>query len=400
MSKVFRGLALLALVMLAGCDELKDLTQNTETETEGAPAVVNARVCHIARIGSLANLSEDIWDAAPGTQTGTPETQETLDPALPHSTLMSSENFGHVGENVDDDVLKIVESAVEEAASNGGIQAAGTGEEADDLEFAVEIVDEDAAPSARKKREGNVRAQNGGRMLVDSDEAENLEDAEEAEEVEDAEGTEDIEDAEETEDAEDAKGAEDGEEMMEIAVGPAVEEEAEDAEETEELGELDALEETDSEEIAGSEDELGGEMKAGVSETDELEPVGNDRDAMEERLEDEVESQAEEFVALLKNVPDEIREEVRKHNFQNLSFRVVKLPGSLIFGKTAPEYYVIRTMEYTGSALSHDYQALHLSPSYMKWQESLEKYLDTMALDENNHEIWVEAPEYWNSEAE
>ena len=364
MSKVFRGLALLALVMLAGCDELKDLTQNTETETEGAPAVVNARVCHIARIGSLANLSEDIC---------------------------------HVGENVDDDVLKIVESAVEEAASNGGIQAARTGEEADDLEFAVEIVDEDAAPSARKKREGNVRAQNGGRMLVDSDEAENLEDAEEAEEVEDVEEAEYIEDAE---DAEDAKGAEDGEEMMEIAVGPAVEEEAEDAEETEELGELDALEETDSEEIAGSEDELGGEMKAGVSETDELEPVGNDRDAMEERLEDEVESQAEEFVALLKNVPDEIREEVRKHNFQNLSFRVVKLPGSLIFGKTAPEYYVIRTMEYTGSALSHDYQALHLSPSYMKWQESLEKYLDTMALDENNHEIWVEAPEYWNSEAE
>ena len=97
---------------------------------------------------------------------------------------------------------------------------------------------------------------------------------------------------------------------------------------------------------------------------------------------------------------EEIREEVRKNNFQNLSFRVVKLPGSLLFGKTASEYYVIRTMEYTGSALSHDYQALHLSSAYMKWMESLEKYLDTMALDENNHEIWVEAPEYWNSEVE
>lgn len=379
MSKMFRGIALLVLVMLTGCEELKNLTQKTESETETAPAVVSARICHIARIGSLANLSEDIWDADSGSKT---EEAETV---MPLSKLMSSEISGHVGQEVDDDFMKIVESAAQEAVAKEGLQGAGAEKAADELDLAVEIVEEETPNNAvsRKKRDENVRAKNGGRMLIESDDAEEETSEKNAPKTADDAG-----------DIEDAVPAEE-EEMMEISVGPAVPEE-----ETEEEPAEDADEDAEEDADALSASETDMETAGKDTEDPAAEEPAEDRDEMEERLEKEISSQAEEFVELLKKVPEEIREEVRKNNFQNLSFRVVKLPGSLLFGKTASEYYVIRTMEYTGSALSHDYQALHLSSAYMKWMESLEKYLDTMALDENNHEIWVEAPEYWNSEVE
>ena len=102
---------------------------------------------------------------------------------------------------------------------------------------------------------------------------------------------------------------------------------------------------------------------------------------------------------MLKNTPDEVREELKKANFQNVTYRLVRIPG-VILQEGANECLIVRTMEYTGSNLARDYQMLNLSKTYSSWLMEQEKYLEIMTLDSLHHETWVEMPEFWNSTEE
>ncbi len=379
--------ALLGMCLgLSGCQELQNSVADEMTEETSSE--VTARFCHIARIGSLMSMPEDVWDTpksevnkAEGENADTENTEnqaesdskmeaevdsekdsekdskvrkkkgslkkeknkkvkddidsafdDEADEEVDELDMSSIEELQEatisqaVAEEVDADFLAIVESAAAEASTDAGIRASNQKEE--ELNLAIEMVQEDQAAEEES----------------DTDEME-MDDSEE------------------------------NSTTMEILEVEEDSEESEDANvETTEVAE-------ESEEVKS--------VKPAKTPSEERQ--------MTAQMEEELERQAEACLKLLENTPKEVREEIKKANFQNVSYRLVKIPGSLIFGKTAPEYYLIRTMEYTGSSLTKDYQTLILSKNFSKWIQEQEKYLDIITLDEHHHEFWVEAPEFWNS---
>lgn len=406
---------------LTGCQELQNSATDEGTAEEAQE--VTARFCHIARIGSLAEMPDDVWDSPKtdaSTETNSEEAEEETgkdsgkdsgkktktdkkkeagkgrkadleakldtdseDNAEEVELEMNDEELGltsisdleeatisqAVADEVDADFLAIVESAAAEASTDEGIQASNKKEE--ELELAIELVHEEQTAETEMQEKM-------AKMKDFEDDSEVVSDAKKvkrAKNTDDDSTTMEILEVEEDEDdgtdnANDADSV-DGEMLVEGGF--------EDAEN---------LEDAEISEMAES-SESSKTVKKAKSVTEERQ--------MSAQMEAELERQAEACLELLKNTPKEVREEIKKANFQNVSYRLVKIPGSLIFGKTAPEYYLIRTMEYTGINLAKDYQTLILSPKFSKWIQEQEKYLDIITLDERHHEFWVEVPEFWNS---
>lgn len=338
---------LLASVILVGCEE-----KETETGDE-AQAVVTARLCHIARIGNLAEFPDELWEN--DKKTDSTELPEGLD----FSGKMKDAPISKaVGEEVDPDILAIVESAARESSSDEGIQKAKEKEK--ELDLAIEMVEE------AQKTESEVEDLFKKKGKNNKESAENDE-GDENEEVAISMGDEN---EEVTLDVKDSgpvkkKSKSDKKGKAEVKVEPEEEQDSEIAEEKTEL-------EPDTKKTV--------EPKTGA-------------------VEEELERQAEEFLKILRNTPEEVREEMKKANFQNVSYRLVKVPG-LIIHENMQECLIIRTMEYTGDNLARDYQMLNLSRNYSSWLMEQEKYLEIMTLDSLHHEAWVEAPEFWNSDKE
>ncbi len=330
-------IALLGICLgVCGCQELRN-PATVETMEEETPEVV-ARFCHIARIGSLAEMPEDVCDGPKTNKDGEQEV-ETLDFSSVKK-LQEAPISQAVANEVGADILAIVESTAAEISTDKGIRASNRKEE--ELDLAIEMVQEEQAAEAELQEKM-------AKMKISEEDF-------------------DEEKAEETK--------KEGEKSTTMEI-------------------LEVAEEEDSEKSEGNTE--SGEEEGLSFEDAKTVKMSYDERHMTAQMEAELERQAEACLELLKNTPNEVREEIKKANFQNVSYRLVKVPGSLIFGKTAPEYYLIRTMEYTGMNLTKDYQTLILSKNFSSWIQDQERYLDIITLDERHHEFWVEAPEFWNS---
>lgn len=377
----FLLLAVLGLcVSLAGCQELQN---SSEKDAAAGPSEeVTARFCSMARIGSLAEMPDDIWEV--------PDAKEQAflnDSDVPG--LMAVSVSKAVAEEVDPDFLAIVQSAANETTTDEAIRSEN--QKKDGMDLAIEMVDEKPAETAEKDGKAAASEKNGksgeNKKSVKSgksaksaklanDEAETPDSSQEAPEGE----------------AEAAAGSD--EEMEVIHLTGEKPENAESSEETE-------VESEDEEPVAESSEETPAETSGESDVTGESAKEKAESEAVNQdfaRIEEEVDRQAEAVHDLIKNAPEGVRDEIRKANFRNVSFRIMKLPGSFLYGKTTSDYYVIRSMEYVGSDLSRDVRTLSLSPKYSEWMKDLEKYLDIITLDDFHHEYWVEVPEFWNSE--
>lgn len=351
----FLFIALLgACLSLTGCKELQN-PADFETDSENASREVTARFCHIARIGSLAAMSDDVWDSQKENTQGGSIEMSILEPQRV-TDFQEAPIATAVGQEVSDDFMAIIQSVAKESATDEGIRATNRDEQ--ELDLAIEMVEEeqleDAEIAAEVAKEARQKASGAKSAKI----AEDVEDEEDVEDI-------DVEDAEEIE----------VEEATDIVNGMEI---------IEDDDESDAK--SDAESDAESDDEEETPSRAQAEE----------RQATE-KLEKELERQAEAYLEVLKNIPEAVLKEIESAGFQNLSYRMVKVPGSLILGKTAPEYYIIRTMEYVGTNRSKDYQILLISRNFSTWMREQEKYLDILTLDEDHHEFWVEAPEFWNS---
>lgn len=355
MNRIFWGVCLSLLVSLTGCDQLKSTIDKAAAEKPAASPDVTARFCHVARIGNLAEIPDEVWGGSSSDLQAKKDVWKV--PAAEIAEIQPA-----AAQEVDENFLKIVESAAQETTTDEGIKARNKKE--NELDLAIEMVEEEQRQEEEIQEALQQEEAEGKKAPNQTAKPANL-----------------LKTRKET----DTKG--DEEEILMDSDDLGIEETPEDsAEEDEDTEDADAEEDAETEETEGESAEKADEKTEAEKNSDTA------------LLEAEIDRQAEEFSELLKKIPDEVSEELKKANFRNLSFRMVKIPGSLIFGKTAPEYYVIRTMEYTGSSLSQDFQALAHSPNYSKWMNSLGKYLDIMPLDKNNHEYWAEAPEFWNSE--
>lgn len=357
MRQIFLSISLLlAAVILVGCEK-----KQTET-TDEAPAEVTARLCHIARIGNLAEIPDELWE-----NEKKPESTE-LPEGLDFSGKMKEAPISKaVGDEIDPDILAIVESTARESSSEEGIQKAQEKEK--ELDLAIEMVEE----SQKTESEVEELFQKNSRK---NKKATENDEGDENEEIDISMGNDN--DFVEDENAEETKPADEDPDVSDAAgtkkkkktgkqVKPETEEEAENqAEKTEEKEASDAGK--------------PGIVKSGA-------------------IEGEVNRQAEAFLEVLKNTPEEVREEMKRANFQNVTYRLVKIPG-VILQENMDECLIVRTMEYTGSNLAHDYQMLNLSKNYSSWLMEQEKYLEIMTLDSLHHETWVEMPEFWNSSEE
>ncbi|MBE6427483.1 MAG: hypothetical protein E7028_02680 [Planctomycetaceae bacterium] len=407
MPRTLLGWTLLLCCCLTGCVENQDNLENTEEQT--LPEVT-ARFCHIARIGSLAEMPENVWDAlsVSGKENAEPSSKETEsskkstpekssknsqnedDLAANHSLshgLLSLSASSAVGEEVSDDFLKIVQEAAKETTTDSGIRQSSQKKE--ELDLVVEMVEEDqeqeeAIRKAAQEREKSDTPKNSkpANLLRDSDgkkkknEPENDSMNEELG-IEIIEEEELSDEAENFEDTDSSTTGSDADESEESSIDSGSNADLSD----------------DSDADADSETNVGeNSAKVDAQKLDQL----NAQAVL--RMEDELERQAEEFLEILKNVPEEVRKELHEHHFRNLSFRMIRIPGSILSGKTISEYYVIRSMDYVGSNLSEDFQHLAHSPEYTRWMSEMGQFLDIMTLDKSTHDIWLEAPEFWNSE--
>lgn len=348
MRRIFLSISLLlAAVVLVGCEE-----KQTETEDE-AQVEVTARLCHIARVGNLAEIPDELWESEKK-----PESTE-LPEGLDFSGKMEEVPVSKaVGDEVDPDILAIVESAARESTSEEGIQKAQEKEK--ELDLAIEMVEE----SQKTDSEVEEMFQKSGQETNDS--------------AENAEGDENEEVAISMGDEQDASGQnvkKNTSGKKKTKTGQKTKNKT-DVEEGTESPEENADEKTKADPYAGK--QAG--VKAGA-------------------IEEEMERQAEEFLKVLQNTPDEVREELKKANFRNVTYRLVKIPG-VIIQENVKECLIVRTMEYTGTNLARDYQMLNLSKNYSSWLMEQEKYLEIMTLDSLHHETWVEVPEFWNSTEE
>ncbi len=374
MRQIFLSISLLAAVILVGCEEKK-----TET-SEDASAEVTARLCHIARIGNLAEIPEELWE-----NDKKPESTE-LPEGLDFSGKMKEAPISKaVGEDVDPDILAIVESAAKESSSDEGIQKAKEKEK--ELDLVIEMVEE------TRKTDSEVEEMFQKKDQADKDSIESDE-GDENEEIDISMGEEndaalDDADAEIGEDdaVQNVKKASSGKKKTQ----KGQKKKADSEEETEE-NEMVLEEDAGDEEGTESTEEKTEEKSE--TESDEK-PFGIKPGA----IEDEMERQAEEFLKVLQNTPEEVREELKKANFQNVTYRLVKIPG-VIMQESMKECLIVRTMEYTGTNLARDYQLLNLSKNYSSWIMEQEKYLEIMTLDSLHHETWVEVPEFWSTSEE
>lgn len=385
MRQIFLSISLLAAVILAGCKE-----NQTET-TDEAPAEVTARLCHIARIGNLAEIPEELWE-----NDRKPESTELPEGLDFSGKLQEAPVAKSVGEEVDPDVLAIVESTARESSTKEGLQKAQ--EKEDELNLVIEMVEE----NQKTDSEVEEMFQKKGQKAKISAEDEGDENEEVAipmgNEDEDVDG---IDEEFGEEDAEqDVKKASSGKKKTKAGQNRNVklEEEAEDGieegteEEAEEGTEEDSEEDSKEDKVAKKPEGNAEEAKA---------KAGQEKSAGMKSgvLDEEVERQAEEFLKILKNTPKEVREELKNAHFQNVTYRLVKVPG-VIMQENMRECLIVRTMEYTGTNLARDYQMLNLSKNYSSWLMEQEKYLEIMTLDSLHHETWVEVPEFWNSSEE
>ncbi len=416
-----------ALIFVTGCQKQNENSQKSDSN---APAEVTKRFCYIARIGSLAEIPNEVW--------GTTEEPETV--PEPETTSKNLKNKGvhsesvtverpntstSVSEELDPEFLAIVESAAKETTTNEGIQAGN--QKKDDLDFSIEMVESDDSetPKSVGSKEGadapNAPSAPNVPAAADADGEEVVEISMQNDGKTDENtaakksrktkktGTPDSGSSVKTE-GETAEAAETATDTATDSAAETASEDAEDAENTQdtETGEMTNDAASDD---AASDDETSDDEMSEVSEGSEENADGTSngsgtsvgleekmtRDV--ERLDEELERQAKEYLKIVQDVSDEMSAEIKAAHFQNVSIRVVKLPGSLVLGRTGHEYYVVRTMEYVGSNLSEDFNRLILSPNYVKWIQKQEKYLDLISLDEFNHEYWVEVPEFWVSSA-
>lgn len=427
MSRNIWGLTLALCLCLVGCSENRNVADNAD---EQAAPEVAARFCHIARIGSLAEMPEDVWDDASVAEEKTAvDDKQKKEPTAPKkkkadgdltsmeslpASLLVASTEPRVAQDVSDDFLKIVEEAAQETTTDNGIRK--NAQKQDELDLVVEQVEEERALEERARQEtvGRVASPKAkpANLLRSADAS-----GEEENGVVDSElGVEIIEENDEdgadvdladrkTDRKTDRKAADrktdesaDAEELdadlAESANGNSdessdVEDLAENADENREESVDESADEI-SDESADENENSNSDLDSG--KTDRL----NAQTTL--RMEEELERQAEEFLRLVKNVPDDLRKELKERNFRNVSFRIIRIPGSFISGKTISEYYVVRTMDYVGSNLSEDFQRLSHSPEYSRWMNEMGRFLDIITLDKSIHDIWLEAPEFWNSE--
>ena len=354
MRQIFLSISLLlAAVILVGCEE-----NQTET-TDEAPAEVTARLCHIARIGNLAEIPDEIWE-----NDQKPESTE-LPGGLDFSGKMKEAPVSKaVGDEVDPDILAIVESTARESSSEEGIKKAKEKEE--ELDLAIEMVEE----SQKTESEMEDLFRKNGRKNQNS--------------AEDDEGDENEEIDISMGDENDFLESENDEETEAADADPDVKNPAS-AKKKKKTGKKVKAE---TEEDAENPEEKAEEK----TESNAEKPAARKSGA----IEDEMNRQAEAFLEVLKNTPEEVRDELKKANFQNVTYRLVKIPG-VILQENTEECLIVRTMEYTGTNLARDFQMLNLSKNYSSWLMEQEKYLEIMTLDSLHHETWVEVPEFWSS---
>jgi len=356
MRQIFLTLSLLlAAALLVGCEET-----TTET-TEETSAEVTARLCHIARIGNLAEIPDELWEDEKKSESSELPADLDLSGKMKEAPIAKA-----VGEEVDPDILAIVESAAKESTNPAEIKKAK--EKKEELDLAIEMVNEKQEMDSEV--ENSLQKDAKAASQAKENEEEEDEDEEVAIAMDDEKAVKETEASETENEVNSADESETEEETAQESVSE---------EETEEAPEENATENKDSEKT--------------TPETKKT------TDAKSGEFEEEVERQAEEFLEILKNTPKEVREELKKANFQNVTYRLVKVPTQLL-QEIPEECFIIRTMEYTGSNLSHDFQILNLSPNYSAWLQKQEKYLEIMTLDSLHHETWVEVPEFWNSSNE
>ncbi|MBQ6109090.1 MAG: hypothetical protein IJK97_12835 [Thermoguttaceae bacterium] len=349
MRQIFLNISLLlAAVILVGCEE-----KQTET-TDEAPAQVTARLCHIARVGNLAEIPDELWE-----NEKKPESAE-LPEGLDFSGKMEEAPVSKaVGDEIDPDILAIVESTARESSSEEGIQKAQEKEK--ELDLAIEMVEESQKTEAEVEELFKKDSKKNNGSAED-------EEGDENEEVDISMGNDDETSLDVKETAPSKKKTKSGKKTK-----TEVNTENEEVEEAENLKE-----------------ETGEKTEPNAEK-----PAANKSGVIEE----EMNRQAEAFLEVLKNTPEEVREEMKKANFQNVTYRLVKIPG-VILQEGVNECLIVRTMEYTGTNLARDYQMLNLSKTYSSWLMEQEKYLEIMTLDSLHHETWVEVPEFWSSTEE
>ena len=109
----------------------------------------------------------------------------------------------------------------------------------------------------------------------------------------------------------------------------------------------------------------------------------------EEEIRELTEKHLEAFLALNKNLSDDLLREIAAANFQNYS---------VWFGESFQgEFYAVRYFEYVGDNFDHDYFQLMRSPVYRKWLDEQKKYIRPMSSMYATSDVWLDMTELFHS---